>query len=331
MGQCQAAERTAKRVHSKGQQSKRVSCQRCRVRPRSIHTRGENASDLYLPHAGTADAGVERCTNPLAGKPTLAGRARLNATWWCGRCSLTYSHGSHANNGSHDRLAARLWPKVPDVHGGRPPASWVAPCWPTPVPRALLGGSQPGCALLSAAKIPGTAAWRVERGGSRVRTGAKTSDQGELLVLPRPIHAVESWPRTAGAEDPPAGGPGRITYVALLSLRKVLRPSAGLHVEPGGREAGGAGSWELGELVACWRSVKSGSTRRATGDGHAAPDQECSMPADTSAKCVHDNLATRDRHAQRAHRRLAHSFPALRGLTNICSVCGVHKHLFLRT
>lgn len=67
-----------------------VSCQRCRVRPRSIHRRGENASDLYLPHAGTADAGVKRCTNPLAGKPTLAGRARLKTMWWCGRCSLTY-------------------------------------------------------------------------------------------------------------------------------------------------------------------------------------------------------------------------------------------------
>lgn len=35
-----------------------------------------------------------------------------------------------------------------------------------------------GCALLCPSKIPGTAAWRLDRGRSRVRTGAKSSDLG---------------------------------------------------------------------------------------------------------------------------------------------------------
>lgn len=173
MEQCQVAEWTAKKVHSNGQQSKN-----------GLPTVPSEAAQYpytlrKMPQICTYVCRYSRCrskniaSNTLA-EPTLAGR--LNTTVVAARPTATTAMAVTA------ATTTRPWPIVLAVHGVYQPAEYgpTSPVLNAPGPRrAMLGGCQTGCALLSAAKIPGTAAWRGGRGRSRVRTGAKTSDQGD--------------------------------------------------------------------------------------------------------------------------------------------------------
>lgn len=129
---------------------------------------------------------------------------------------------------------------------------------------------------------------------------------------------MESCPRPPGIGDPPAGqkatagwgglegGARRITYVATLLLRKVLRLSSGLCLVVRGREAGEllGHAWYQGTL----RAGKACSL--AAREGLAASDEWLSMPTDGGAKWPLASLV-RGHQARGVNGKAPYIFPAM--------------------